>query len=68
MKKERILTLGRKTKVTIRDRINGYKTIRRTVYFKNGKGTYIIYNGREIGVSFTQFNNTAHTLEVRRFD
>ena len=40
-----------------------YKTVRRNVYFKNGVGTYIIYKGRKYAVSYTQYNNTAHTLK-----
>ena len=42
-----------------------YKTVKRTVYFKNGIGTYIVYKGRKYSVSYTQHNNTAYTLSKR---
>lgn len=42
-----------------------YKKVRRSVYFKSGVGTYIIYKGRKYIVDYTQYNNTAYTIKKR---
>ena len=52
-------------KVTIRIE-RPYKIVKRNVYFKSGVGTYIIYKGKNVGVSYTAYNNTAHTIDFQR--
>ena len=59
---KRIIKFADKTLVTLRI-LKGYPTVKRNVYFQSGKGTYIIYKGKEYTVSFTKYNNTAYTLK-----
>jgi len=55
------LIFGNKASVTMRF-IKGYPVYKRNVYYLRGIGTFIKHKGKCYTVSYTKFNNTAHTL------